>query len=217
MASALTIAILQEEATRFAQEQSSHSHPQLYGVTDGKAIGTYLEREFRDLLDTKYVYEKGNSARGIDFPSLNIDMKVTSIKQPQSSSPYRSARQKVLGLGCSLLIFVYQKDDDHTTQTGSLDILHTLYVDSSRTGDHQTTRGILDILEHDGNVDDLIAFMNDRNLPIDDVEATKLAEELLTSPPLLGYLTISNALQWRLQYRRVIDLAGTVDGVLDLK
>jgi hypothetical protein len=30
----------------------------------------------------------------------------------------------------------------------------------------------------------------------------------------VGYLTISNALQWRLQYRRVIDVAGKVEGVL---
>ncbi|MDJ0725369.1 MAG: hypothetical protein QNJ38_09690 [Prochloraceae cyanobacterium] len=30
---------------------------------------------------------------------------------------------------------------------------------------------------------------------------------ILEQPPEIGYLTISNALQWRLQYRRVIDLA----------
>lgn len=56
--------------------------------------------------------------------------------------------------------------------------------------------------------------MMDRNLPIDDVAATRLAEELLESPPKMGYLTISNAQQWRLQYKRVIDRAGSVDGVL---
>ena len=62
--------------------------------------------------------------------------------------------------------------------------------------------------------DDLVAFMGDRNLPIDDIDAAALAEELLRVPPLLGYLTISNALQWRLQYKRVIKRAGTVDGLL---
>lgn len=56
--------------------------------------------------------------------------------------------------------------------------------------------------------------MSDRNLPIDDIAATQLAEELLKSPPKLGYLTISNALQWRLQYSRIIEKAGTVDGIL---
>ena len=99
-------------------------------------------------------------------------------------------------------------------RTAKLDILHTIFVDASRTADYQTTRGIREILEREGNSDDLIAFMADRNLPIDDLEAAKLAEELLQNPPKLGYLTISNALQWRLQYKRVIEEAGTIDGIL---
>ena len=113
-------------------------------------------------------------------------MKATSIRKPQSSSPFKSARQKVFGLGYSLLVFAYQKTDDD----------------------------IREILEREGNADDLIAFMRDRNLPLDDVAATQLAEEILQQPPELGYLTISNALQWRLQYRRVIEKAGMLDGIV---
>ena len=210
----LNIPSLLAEAEAFGAEESAHREPTLYGVTDGKAIGTYLEHKFRDALDQRYRYDKGSSAKGIDFPSLAVDMKVTSVRQPQSSSPFRSARQKIRGLGYSLLVFVYQKDDDEQTRTGQLDILHTVFVDSRRTGDYQTTRGIRDILDRDGNVDDLVAFMNDRNLPIDSSEAVVFAEELLAEPPRLGYLTISNALQWRLQYRRVIDVAGSVGGVV---
>lgn len=140
-------------------------------------------------------------------------MKVTSIKQPQSSSPFESARQKVLGLGYFLLVFVYQKTDDDVLRTGRLEILHTVFVDASRTADYQTTRGVLEILDRDGNLDDLVAFMSDRNLPIDDIAAAQLAEDLLQNPPKLGYLTISNALQWRLQYKRVIEQAGMVEGI----
>jgi len=77
-------------------------------------------------------------------------------------------------------------------------------VDGSRTADYQTTRGVREIIERDGNSEDLVAFMRDRNLPIDDVEALILAEELLGEPPQLGYLTISNALQWRLQYNELL-------------
>jgi hypothetical protein len=54
-------------------------------------------------------------------------------------------------------------------------------------------------------------------LPVDEIEAANIADELLKAPPEIGYLTISNALQWRLQYRRVIDTAGTVPGVMRLK
>lgn len=59
--------------------------------------------------------------------------------------------------------------------------------------------------------------MTDRNLPLDEIGAAKIANEVIEECPPLGYLTISNALQWRLQYRRVIDEAGTVDGVLRIR
>jgi hypothetical protein len=52
--------------------------------------------------------------------------------------------------------------------------------------------------------------MQDKNLPVDEIEARKIAEDVLKSPPEIGYLTISNALQWRLQYTRVIEKAGEV-------
>jgi len=197
----------------FAVSESAHDEASLYGVTDGKAVGTYLEHKFQRLLNNKYVYEIGSSAKGIDFPDLNVDMKVTSIKQPQSSSPFKSARQKVCGLGYSLLVFVYSKSDNEETQTAKLDILHVIYVDESRTADYQTTQGIRDIISRDGNAEDIIAFMSDRNLPIDDTEALELAGELLRNPPQIGYLTISNALQWRLQYKRAIEEAGIVGGI----
>ena len=50
-------------------------------------------------------------------------------------------------------------------------------------------------------------------MPVDEIEARDIAEAVLREPPLQGYLTISNALQWRLQYRRVIDQAGAIDGI----
>ena len=53
-------------------------------------------------------------------------------------------------------------------------------------------------------------------LPVRDLEAGALAEEVLRRPPEIGYLTVSNALQWRLQYGRVIEKAGSVDGILKL-
>ena len=186
----------------------------MYGVTDGKAVGTYLEHKFQRVLQSRYTFESGSSAKGIDFPGLNVDMKVTSTKQPQSSSPFKSPRQKVLGLGYSLLLFVYLKSDDQRSRTARLNILNTAFVDESRTADYQMTRGLREIIERDGNEDDLVAFMRDRNLPIDDEQSSALARELLITPPRQGYLTISNALQWRLQYKRVIDEAGRVDGVV---
>lgn len=209
----LTLADLMIEARIFAARESSHHETLLYGVTDGKAIGTYFEHKFRRHLKTKFTFDEGSSARGIDFPELGVDVKVTSLRQPQSSCPFRSARQKIYGLGYSLLVFVYDKTDDENTRTGSLRITHTIFVDQARTADFQTTTGLRRIVANDGNLDDLIAYFQDRFLPVDDVTAQELAEEILATPPEIGYLTISNALQWRLQYRRVIEQAGQVDGV----
>lgn len=217
MKSKLTVANLCDEAAEFAKRESTHKEPSIYGVTDGKAVGTYVEHKFREHLSVRYRFEKGSSAKGIDFPQLRVDMKVTSVKQPQSSCAFESAKQKIFGLGYSLLIFVYDKSDDSKTQTGRLDFRHVIFVEESRTADFQTTKGIRQILENDANTEDLIAFMRDRNLPVDDIQALKIAKELLERTPELGYLTISNALQWRLQYSRIIEEAGQVDGLVCLR
>lgn len=210
----LTIDTLCYEAGIFSAVESQHSEPLLYGVTDGKAVGTYLEQKFKLYLQNKYDFIKGNSASGIDFPGLLVDIKVTSVKQPQSSCPFKSARQKIFGLGYSLIIFVYEKVDNSTNRTATLSIFNTIFVSAERTADFQMTRGIRSILENEGNADDLIAFILDRNLPVDEIEAANIVDEILLKPPLQGFLTISNALQWRLQYGRVIERAGQEEGVI---
>ena len=217
MAAPLTIEILRSEAVVFAKAESKFPEPSLYGVTDGKAVGTYLEHKFQAYLQGKYQYAKGSSAKGIDFPELDVDIKVTSIRQPQSSCPFKSVRQKIYGLGYSLLVFVYDKHDDPQSQTSRLDLQHTIFVQKERTADHQITVALRRMVENGANRDDILACFEERLLPVDNTEAETLAEEVLRSPPQLGYLTISNALQWRLQYGRVIEQAGKVDGVLRLE
>lgn len=213
MKNLLTIPILKREAHDFAIQESAYPEPSLYGVTDGKAVGTYLEHKFQAYLHTKYRCQEGSSAKGIDFPELEVDIKVTSIRQPQSSCPFKSARQKIYGLGYNLLVFVYEKTDNDAARTGRLNILHTVFVNRTRTADFQTTSGLLRIIQNDGNLDDILSFFGERMLPLDDIQAQTLAEEVLANPPEIGYLTISNALQWRLQYSRVIQQAGTVSGI----
>lgn len=67
--------------------------------------------------------------------------------------------------------------------------------------------------KRDGNKDDLMAFLMERNLPVDEMTAGKIADEILRSRPEQGYPTVSNALQWRLQYGRVIESAGQIEGI----
>lgn len=213
----LTIPDLHTAGADFAGIESGHDEPALYGVTDGKAVGTYLEHKFLEYLGARFALEPGSSAKGIDLPDLGVDLKVASIRQPQSSCPFRSPRQKIYGLGYFLLVFVYEKLDDHRSRTARLHVRHVIFVQAERTADYQMTRGILQILDNKGNEDDLVAFMRDRLLPVDDLGADRLAREILRRRPLQGYLTISNALQWRLQYRRVIDEADEAPGVLRIR
>jgi len=212
----LTVSVLREEATAFAKAESKHAEPTLFGVTDGKAVGTYLEHKFQRVLQGRYSYVRGSSAKGIDFPELEVDVKVTSVRQPQSSCPFKNARQKIYGLGYALLVFVYDKHDDPVSQSGRLDIQHAIFVEKERTADYQTTFGLRRLLDSNANRDDVLAFFQERLLPLEEIEAVALADEVLRNPPQLGYLTISNALQWRLQYGRVIEQAGSVSGILRL-
>lgn len=132
----LTIKFLCKEVSVFAEAESSHTEPTIYGVTDGKAVGTYLEHKFQTYLREKYTYEEGSSARGIDFPKLGVD---------------------------------------------------------------------------------IVAFMQDRLLPVEEIQALQIADEIIANPPNIGYLTISNAFQWRLQYRRAIEEAGKVDEIYRIR
>ncbi len=210
----LTIATLKQEAKSFLA-LFSKEHPELFGITDGKAVGTYVEEKFNAYLRERYQYRSGNPAIGIDFPALEVDVKATSIRQPQSSCPFKSAEQKVYGLGYNLLVFVYEKIDDSARKTALLDFRNVVFVRADRTADFQTTKGILDILDRDGNTEDIVAFLEERNLFLDEIGRMHLAEKIMHQRPCLGYLTISNALQWRLQYGRVIKLAsaGKTEGV----
>ena len=209
----LTIDYLITEARRFSQIMSSQNHTELIGVTDGKAVGTYVEHHFQNYLRERYSMTVGSSASGIDLPSVNTDIKTTSITQPQSSCPFKSARQKIFGLGYNLLVFVYSKHDTHNSCT--LQITHCTFIEADRTADYTITALIRRMLSVNANKEDIIALLNDKNVPGDEITYNDLAEEILEFPPNQGYLTISNALQWRLQYKRVIELNNTVEGVVN--
>ncbi|MDY7004103.1 MAG: restriction endonuclease [Cyanobacteriota bacterium] len=211
----LTLSLFKTEAATFVRELTVRPIFDLYGITDGKAIGTYVEQAFNQYLISKYLYTPGSASSGIDFPELEVDLKVTSIRQPQSSCPFRDASQKVYGLGYHLLVFVYEKIDNQELQAASLNFKSAIFVAKEKTGDYQTTRGLLEIINRNGNQDDLIGFLEDRNLPLDEIGREILAERIIKEPPQQGYITISNALQWRLQYRRIIEQAeiGNIAGV----
>ena len=186
---------------------------ELFAVTDGKKVGTIVEHLFQDFLSERYEMTVGSSANGLDLPSVNTDIKVTSIVQPQSSCPYKDSKQKIYGLGYNLIVFVYVKEDDTKQKKGKLNFLSCTFVESSRTADYQTTTGLRAIVANNGNEDDVFAFLCDHKIPGDEITLMNMARDILNNPPEIGYLTISNALQWRLQYSRIVTLKEAVDGI----
>ena len=211
----LTIENLKNEAKTFCELMCKENHKSLIGVTDGKAVGTYVEHRFQEYLKSKYELEIGSSAKGIDLPGEGIqtDIKVTSIVQPQSSCPFKNARQKIFGLGYNLLVFVYDKKD--TASSCTLDFKYCTFIDSSRTADYTITKRLREMVDDGANKEDVIGFLVDKNVPGDEIVYSDLADEVLSRKPEQGYLTISNALQWRLQYARVVALNNSVDGVVN--
>lgn len=168
----LTLDALKAGAADFLKLMNEKSVPELFGVTDGKAVGTYVEHAFYAYLQQHHIYTRGSSASGIDFPQLEVDL---------------------------------------------LNFQHAIFIHRDHTGDYQTTRGLLNILAEEANLEDIIAFLEDRNLPLDEIGREQLARQILQSPPEQGFLTISNALQWRLQYGRAVSLSTTgVSGIENL-
>jgi hypothetical protein len=214
----LTKDLLKETAKGFCEEESTFDNKDLYGVTDGKAVGTYIENKFQEYLSISFSYARGNAAKGIDLPSevINTDIKVTSRKQPQSSCPFKDAKQKIFGLGYNLLVFVYDKTDNHDARTAILDFVSCAFLEKERTADYTTTFRLREMVDDGTNKEDIIAYLNDRNIPAEDITLDLIAEKVLSDKPTQGYLTISNALQWRLQYARVVSLTDSIVGISKL-
>lgn len=100
---ALDIPALIQSAEEFCRIESKKERYELFGITDGKAVGILVEHVFQNNLSERYDLTIGCSAGGLDLPSVNCDIKVTSIKQPQSSCQYKDSKQKIYGLGYQIL------------------------------------------------------------------------------------------------------------------
>lgn len=214
----LTINSLKKAAKEFCKQTSPHISKELFGTDNGKTIGTYIEQAFQHYLEQYFTYQKGSSAEGLDLPEKHIytDIKTTSSTKPQSSSPFKNAQQKIFGLGYHVLLFVYHKVDDIEKKEAILTFVDCSFINKERTADYTTTFRLREMVEDGANEDDIVAYLSDRNIPADEPTLYAMAKTILTTPPHQGYLTISNALQWRLKYGRVVNLSEEVEGISKL-
>lgn len=211
----LTKDALIEEAKLFCMEENKSN--QNLNLDDGKSIGTFIEHNFKNYLKEKYTFNEGNSALGIDFPdsTINTDIKSTSIVKPQSSCPYRNPKQKIYGLGYSLLIFTYEKKN--TIDGVQIKFLDISFIDESKTGDYTITKLVNDMLDEGCNKNDIINLLRIREISDDTETLNMLSDMIISKRPNQGYLTISNAMQLRLKYTRITDLKEKVDGIRKIK
>lgn len=66
------------------------------------------------------------------------------------------------------------------------------------------------------NADDIISFLMGIKILADEITLMQLAEKILSTEITIGYLTISNALQWRLQYKRIVNLSDDISGIFKI-
>jgi hypothetical protein len=98
-------------------------------------------------------------------------------------------------------------------KTANLNFVSCSFVSKERTADYTTTYRLREMVKDKANTADIIAYLSDKNIPADEITLGKLAKQILQTPPQQGYLTISNALQWRLQYQRIVTLDKEVKGI----
>ncbi len=87
------------------------------------------------------------------------------------------------------------------------------FISSERTADYTTTYRLREMIKDKANEEDIVAYLTDKNIPADEITLQNMAKMIMKNPPKQGYLTISNALQWRLQYQRVVSLTENVSGI----
>ena len=116
-------------------------------------------------------------------------------------------------MGYNLLVFVYEKIDDNKTKTTNLNFVSCAFINADRTADYTTTYRLREMMQDGANEEDITAYLTDRNIPADEITLMSVASEIINNPPKQGYLTISNALQWRLQYGRIVRLEEKINGI----
>jgi len=112
-----------------------------------------------------------------------------------------------------LLVFVYDKADDAKTGRTTLNFVSCSFLEKERTSDFTTTFRLREMIKDGAIKEDIIAYLNDKNIPADDISLQQIADRIIMTKPKQGYLTISNALQWRLQYARIVNLTDRVNGI----
>lgn len=111
----------------------------LPGRTDGKSLGTCIEKLLKAELSRKLGMSlHGSAASGVDIIELSLNTKATSDKQPQSSEPFDSPYERVLGAKFDIFVCVYNGIEFLQSQKNApIQITAAMYYNRTEVADQQ--------------------------------------------------------------------------------
>jgi len=193
-----------DTVAEFCAEIESRTVPEDKSDTS-KRIGTYFEKELREWFEEKHGFvSEGSVAEGIDLPAFNIDVKMTSNRQPQSSSPFDDPGERITGVDYNILLFVYDK---HSVEEGNqFDIESCAYIPKERASDYRKSENAAKLVE-----DYRESKLSESELREQLEELTGIGaisdekfNEIKENPPKEGAITMTPAVQWRFNYNKMV-------------
>lgn len=104
--------------------------------SDSKTLGTCVEKLLKAEIGRAFDLQiTGSSASGVDIPELNLNTKATSDRQPQSSEPFKSAYERILGANYDILLSVYNGEAFLEDARRSLEIVNIAYLTKTEVAD----------------------------------------------------------------------------------
>lgn len=114
-------------------------HIEAHGKPDrdnSKSWGTYIEKLLKaEMARTLAIRITGSAAKGVDIPELQIGLKATSDKNPQSSEPLLSAYQRILGSTHDILVVIYNGTEFNGGDAKHLCVVETAWFTATQLAD----------------------------------------------------------------------------------
>lgn len=206
----LTLGLLKAAAGRFLVETVVPACQVGTTSYEEETLATTLRKAFVRYVGSSFGGDDTDpipsSDEGVAFPSLATDFRVAPGARLRFGDGSLSWHHKIRGFNHNLLVMV---------PSPVVELSTAVFIDHNRTADFQTTLGIRDIMRRNGNLDDIVAFLEERRIGANDDERLAAAGAIISSPPRLGYLTYSLGDSPCIRFGHVLDVlrAGRADGM----
>jgi hypothetical protein len=190
----LTPKRLHVAACRFVEGLNRNPPPRI-----DKRTVTAIERQFHDQLEENFAHVRGSSSKGIDLPQLNYDIKITSLREPQSSAPYGHASERIFGLPYGILLLPYDDEGD------GLVFIEPVLFAAAETADRRITAELRALRESGATQREIAAFLLGAGVGLSEDEIERVSARIIKEGIPQGRLVLSDAHQWRLRYSEALD------------